>query len=92
MPDDSRPSRPPRAAAAPLVAPPDAIDDSADRPSFPCGDPSCSYCESLLAGFRQQIQDIDEGRDPGMPLEEFMALLRTPLSPEELAELDQYDD
>lgn len=44
----------------------------------------------LLAELRQQIKDIDEGREPpGTPWEEARLTMFAPFTPEELAEIEE---
>jgi hypothetical protein len=95
--DDSRPSRFQRPAPAPAVA--DEADGSAEHR---CDFPGCDICDpvpgqhypaidpELLAELRQQIADIDAGREPpGMPWREAMRLIFAPPTPEETAEIDE---
>jgi hypothetical protein len=101
-PDDARPSRfaRPTTTPPPTPTPTSPLTDDDD----PCVYPDCEQCDpntladrqaefdaKILAELRQQIKDIDEGREePGVSWEEARRLIFAPPTPEELAEIDEY--
>lgn len=90
--DDNRPARITRPAPALTVE--DNPELSRGTPPGDHGEDDAHHDEDpqLLAELHRQIEDIEAGREEGIPLEEALLTMFTPYSPEELAELERSSD